>query len=313
MSFVHYLTIGRFSYGEDAPTPSLADRVVAHFIPGGLQRLEEVAGSIEPFSDADVMILEDALRRRHDIEASLRDYLTHQGLLCIPYIGFAFRRPIAEHVAVIAHELFGAVAGERGEMHSLASLRMTSARYARQNAECKRLRAIEDDGERVRQIVQDLRRPGNDPRCIPVSIGLDAIEGIDATALPHLIAALSSDAESVRMFAARSLERLGTAAAAAIPTLTAIVRDSQPPDAEDAVVALAAMGPAAEESLLLATTHWDRSVRYRAIWVLGNMSHASDAARARLAEIGAKGRKDEDAREARRALARLRRANETNE
>lgn len=154
-----------------------------------------MTGSIEPFSDADVTTLEDELRRRFDVEASLRDYLTHQGLLRIPYIGFAVRLPIAEHVAVIAHELFGAVAGERGKMQSLDSLRQTSARYARQNAECKRLRAIEDVGERVREIMQDLRRPGDDPRCISVSIGLDAIEGIGAAALPHLIAALS---ESIR-------------------------------------------------------------------------------------------------------------------
>lgn len=301
MSFVHYLTIGRFSFGDGSRPPSLLERVVAHSIPDGLRRLERVNGFIQPFSDDELAQMEAELRRRFDLEVNLRDYLTSQGLFCIRYTDVPLE--IAQHVALIAHELFGAVAGERGKIWEPASLRRASERCAVQNAERRRLWAIEDGADRVREVVQALERPEDDPRRISIGIGRGAVADVAAAALPDLIAALSSEHEAVRRFAAASLEDLGVAAAEAIPALTAAVRDPEGPASSGVVSALAAMGKAAEEGLVLALNHRDRGVRFGAIQALGALGEISDSARERLVQIAAG--KDEHGDEARKALWKL--------
>lgn len=260
-----------------------------------------MTGLIQPFTENELAQLEDELRRRFDLEVNLRDYLTTQGLLCIPYTDL--RLQVAEHVAVIAHELFGAVAGERGKLRDVALLRRQSERYAHQNAERMRLLAIEDGVDRVREVVRALRRRGNDPRRIPVWIAVDAMADVAAAARSDLIAALSVKSQAVRTFATRSLEHLGVAAAEAIPALTPFVRDPKSPEAYDAVCALAAMGEAAEEGLVLALNHHDRVVRFVAIRALGALREVSESALARLVQMADGKDGNEDA--ARTALKQL--------
>ena len=150
---------------------------------------------------------------------------------------------------MIAHELFGAVAGERGQLWKPATLKTMSDRCAVQNAERKRIWNIENAADRVCEIIGALQRPEGDPRRISVGFGVDAVANDDATALPELIGALAVSDGAVRSFAAYSLHRRGEAAAEAIPALVACVRDPQSRDAYVAVHALSAMGTTASEGL----------------------------------------------------------------
>jgi HEAT repeat protein len=302
VSLIHHLTIGRFRYADDAQPPSMLQRVVAHVVPGGLRHLEWVTGTVDPFSDDELARLQDELLRRFGVEATLRDHLTPQGLLCIPYLGTGALR-IAEHVALIAHGLFGAVAGERGELHALDALRRRSEAYVVEDAEGRRLAAIEDGAERVRDVVASLRRRGDDPRRIPVWMGVDVVADAGGAAVPELIAALSAQHDTVRRFAALALARLGRCAAEAIPALLAAAQRSTGDEAYGAVCALAAMGRAAEEGLVLALDHRNDIARFAAIEGLGRLGEVSAPTRARLVALEAT--KGHQAKLARIALSTL--------
>lgn len=301
MSFVHYLTIGRFTYTEGAEPATLTERVAAHFIPDGLRRLERGICGIQPFTDDELGQIEEELRRRREVDVALREYLTEQGLLYIRYTNV--RLHLAEHVAMIAHELFGAVAGERGQLRSYDSLRQESERYAVQEAECRRLHSIKNGVARIHEIVQALQRPGEDPRQVPIWDAVDIAADVASLALPELIAALSAEHEAVRRFAAFSLERLGASAAIAVPSLVAAIRDTRSSDGYPIVLALAAMGKVAEEGLVLALDHHDNLVRSQSIEALGALDDVSDATRARLVHLAANN--DSSGKAARKALGRL--------
>jgi len=301
VSLVHYLTIGRFGFREDSLPPNLVDRVVAHFVPGGLQQLGRDTSFVVPFSDGELVELEDEVRRRFDVEVSLKGYLTEDGLLCIQYTGV--RVEIAEHVAVVAHDLFGAVAGERGEICDPVHLQRRSEECALQNAERKRLLSIKDGRERIRAVIHNLEgAKGGSPR-IPVWIANATVKDVARDHVDELVLALKSKHEAVLTFAGFTLAELGRAAVKAIPGLTEVVRDPTSPGAFAAVRALEAMGSEAEEGLVIALNHPGASVAWTAICALSRLGRVSNATRARLGEVAAG--QGEHSEAARKALAKL--------
>lgn len=302
MSFIHYLTIGRFVYAEGAESATFTERVVAHFLPDGLRRLERGICCIQPFTDHELSQMEDELRQRRELDVVLREYLTDGGLLCIRYTGV--RVHIAEHVAMIAHELFGAVAGERGQLRSYSFLCQESERYAVQEAESRHLSSIQDGVARVQEVVQALQRSEDDSRKIPVMSAVEIVADTAFQALPELIVALSAEHDAVRRFAALSLQRIGAPAVMAVPSLIAAIRDTQSSEGYPVVLALAAMGKAAEEGLVLALDHCDGLVRSQAIEALGTLGEVSDSTRERLVHLAENN--DHHGKAAKKVLRRLR-------
>lgn len=77
MSLIHFLTIGRFRFHDDARPPSIAARTVAHFVQGGLVDLElkQVKNGAQPFSNDELARIASELQHRFDVDVTLRDYL----------------------------------------------------------------------------------------------------------------------------------------------------------------------------------------------------------------------------------------------
>ena len=303
MSFFHYLTIGRFSYDPDAPLPGLGDRVLAHFLPGGLAALQRVTGSIDPFTDDELVRIEDQLHRRFDLDVSLRSHRTDEGLLRIEYANDS--HGVAVHTACIAHELCGAVAGESGRLIPIEQLRARSESIVVQKAERIRIESIQDSATRYREVVASLERSPDDPRCVQVNFGVSVLKDLGEALLPDFIVALSSDSAAVRGLAMALVEALGPAASAAAPALaTSVRRPESGHEAYAAVRALAVLGDAGADGLEACLDHQLAHVRCAAAEALAKFASVSESVRARLVELAQVG----DVRErsaAKRALLKL--------
>ncbi|HZU95289.1 MAG TPA: hypothetical protein VFF73_01170 [Planctomycetota bacterium] len=304
MSFVHFLTIGRFGFGDTPPPSALMDRVVFPVIPEELKPYlaRSTPTFLVPFSEDELVQLEREVRRRFDVEVSLRDFLTKDRLLRIQYTDWV-RVLVAEHVAVVARELFGAVAADRDQFVDPDRLERRSQECAIQNAERKRIFAIKDGGERMAAVIQALERAEDDPKKVHVWIAVEMVSDVAAGHVSELIRALRAAHRAVQAFAGYTLQRLGPAASEAIPALVDVLCDTKSAAPGVVVDALGAMGPKGEAGLVIALDHSDSLVRWRAIRALGNLGQAAEPTRARLRQIAAGTGEHADA--ARKALFNL--------
>lgn len=289
MSFVHYLTVGRFGFTEDSVPPGLMDRVVAHFVPGGLRKLGRPTSFVVPWNEGELAELEDAVKQRYELDLDLSQYLNSEGLLCMQYTGMEVH--VAFPVAAVASDLFGASAGERGTLYDPLRLREQADQHARENAERKQVLQIQDGAKRLEAVLAALR---SDASFLPLGLGERYIAEVAPTIVPELLELLSFQDdqlpqlqnERIRLLALGGLRDAGPAAAVAVPKLTAMLA-SRGSDHFSIVLALGRMGQAAEPGLVAALDLDDEVswARDHALQALAKLDSISDSTRAKLVEI----------------------------
>ncbi|MDR4506565.1 MAG: HEAT repeat domain-containing protein [Candidatus Scalindua sp.] len=285
MSLFHYLTIGRFEFVEEEAPPNLTQRVLDHFTPGGLKRLDRALRIIEPFKREEIREIEEEVQRRFGLELNLVEYLSEDGLLQIMYMAHGSFESFAEHVALVASERFGAIASDRGRVFEPAKIKEMSQGLITRDVERKRLTKIEDGAERIREIIKAVQRPTADPKWIAIGFAREAADGASTGAIPELINSLQHPNKFVRIFAGCALGDIDEPAKEAIPVITNLLKD---PDIEidsSAIDALGTMGTDAESALLLALGHKDSFICYSAIKALGNLAGLSENGLSMLREI----------------------------
>jgi HEAT repeat protein len=137
------------------------------------------------------------------------------------------------------------------------------------------------------------------------AVALERIGPAAAEAVPALIQALGDADENVRAKAAVALGRIGPAAAEAVPALIQALGDADENVRAKGAVALGGIGPAAAEAvpaLIAALGDANENIRESAAWALGKIGPA--AAEAVPALIAALGDTDKDVRA--KAIAALR-------
>lgn len=286
MSWIHYLTIGRFEFLEEEREPNLVQRVLDHFTPGGLTRLGRDARVLAPFSLSEIAKIEKEVQLRFGLNLNLGEHLTEEGLLRIQYLGGGAFGSYAEHVAPVAYDLFGAIASDRGHAYSPAEIEKMSLSLLLRDSELERISGIEDGAERVKSIVAAMQRAVDDPELIHLAFALMAMRGASDSAILELISTLRHSSLDVKEFAALALGGFGERAKQAIPALVDVIGNSKSLVAYFAVESLGTIGKAAEPALLNALQHHDSSVRSHAIDALGKLGDLSESGRAMLREIG---------------------------
>src|SRR5579872_591868 len=188
MSFVHYLTVGRFGFTERSVPPNLMERVVAHFVPDGLRQLGGETSFIVPWDEGELRELEEAVMFRYGLELNLSDYRTPDGLLSIQYTGVETH--VAFPVARVAGELFGASAGERGQLYDAAYVEKAAERDASENKERKRVAAIPNGQQRLQAVVDALHAGA---QFLPPWLAERLLAPVAPFIIDQLVALLGSD------------------------------------------------------------------------------------------------------------------------
>jgi len=287
--FVHYMTIGVFEPFNPTPPIHRRDLVVRR-----------------PFERDDLDRIEEEVLRRYDRLVDLDRYVTPDGALRIPYLSDAGFESFAEHVALVAHELFGAVAAERlRDVFSPEYLRKAVDDMTARDAERNRIKDIESGAARIDAIVENLNTH-RDPVRLNVAFALDAVDRTQPDAIPRLVALTRDSDWEIRLFAACALGRFGSAAEVAVPSLVHALSDPWSSVRWGAVEALGRIGARAVPALIQALSHDDSHVRWCAVVKLGELGPEASAALPLLEEII--GQDDlEMRRAAKRAVRRIRR------
>jgi hypothetical protein len=280
VSLVHYLTVGRFGFTERSVPPNLVDRVVAHFVPGGLRQLGGETSFIVPWNEDELGELEDAVKTRYELELNLSDHLTREGLLSIQYTGVEIH--IAFPVAAVAAEMFGASAGERGQTYDPETVRENAEEHAAENKQRRRISGIASGSQRLQAVVDALRAGAP---FLPPWLAERLLAPVAPQIVDELVSLLGSENARLRRLGVGVLREAGpAAAAAAVPALTALLRKTtERVDAFLITFSLAGLGQGAEPGLVEALNH--DGAQMDALEALAKLPSLSEPTRARLATI----------------------------
>ena len=280
MSFVHFLTVGRFGFTEESVPPGLVDRVVAHFVPGRLQSLGRPTSFLVPWNEGELAELEEAVKARYELELDLAEYLTQDGLLCFQYTGVEVH--IAYPVAAVAGELFNASAGERGQVYEPEAVLRLAAEHAAENQRRREIKRSQDPRRRLGAVVEALEA---DEKSLPAWLAERYLAEVAPELVPELVELLDSGHKRLQRLACGVLREAGPAAAAlAVPALAALLaKGPERVFAFSIAFTLSGLGPDAEPGLLAALDC--EGAEDTALGALAKLESLSAATRKRLIEI----------------------------